>query len=107
MQANVPILDEAYQVTYGATRGLLAAARSAVARSATARYVRGTIGKSRTVAQLRQAGIENGAQTNGLEGWRTRVQRQVSNRLSCFLSFGAGDGNRTHDIQLGKLSFYH
>jgi hypothetical protein len=20
---------------------------------------------------------------------------------------GAGDGNRTHDIQLGKLSFYH
>ena len=23
------------------------------------------------------------------------------------LGFGAGDGNRTHDIQLGKLSFYH
>jgi hypothetical protein len=23
------------------------------------------------------------------------------------LSSGAGDGNRTHDIQLGKLSFYH
>jgi hypothetical protein len=23
------------------------------------------------------------------------------------LSAGAGDGNRTHDIQLGKLSFYH
>jgi hypothetical protein len=23
-----------------------------------------------------------------------------------FLSTGAGDGNRTHDIQLGKLTFY-
>jgi hypothetical protein len=23
------------------------------------------------------------------------------------MKFGAGDGNRTHDIQLGKLSFYH
>jgi hypothetical protein len=25
---------------------------------------------------------------------------------SNFLGFGAGDGNRTHDIQLGKLTFY-
>ena len=24
-----------------------------------------------------------------------------------FQGLGAGDGNRTHDIQLGKLSFYH
>lgn len=24
-----------------------------------------------------------------------------------YLKVGAGDGNRTHDIQLGKLSFYH
>jgi hypothetical protein len=24
-----------------------------------------------------------------------------------FQDLGAGDGNRTHDIQLGKLSFYH
>jgi hypothetical protein len=23
------------------------------------------------------------------------------------LSVGAGDGNRTHDTQLGKLMFYH
>ncbi len=23
------------------------------------------------------------------------------------LSVGAGDGNRTHDMQLGKLPFYH
>ncbi len=27
-------------------------------------------------------------------------------RPRCFGSFGAGDGNRTHDIQLGKLEFY-
>jgi hypothetical protein len=27
--------------------------------------------------------------------------------LEIELSPGAGDGNRTHDIQLGKLSFYH
>ena len=33
------------------------------------------------------------------------------NRYPCVrngsLAFGAGEGNRTLDIQLGKLSFYH
>jgi hypothetical protein len=29
------------------------------------------------------------------------------NHLDLFAKSGAGDGNRTHDIQLGKLSFYH
>jgi|HubBroStandDraft_6_1064221.scaffolds.fasta_scaffold520279_2 hypothetical protein len=28
-------------------------------------------------------------------------------RMAYDREFGAGDGNRTHDIQLGKLSFYH
>jgi hypothetical protein len=28
-------------------------------------------------------------------------------RAISFQGLGAGDGNRTHDIQLGKLSFYH
>ena len=27
--------------------------------------------------------------------------------IDCYRESGAGDGNRTHDIQLGKLSFYH
>ena len=27
-------------------------------------------------------------------------------RYETMLSIGAGDGNRTHDIQLGKLTFY-
>jgi hypothetical protein len=36
------------------------------------------------------------------------VQNRRQNRLfETELSAGAGDGNRTHDIQLGKLSFYH
>jgi integrase len=37
-----------------------------------------------------------------------KLQNRLQNRLSeIALSHGAGDGNRTHDIQLGKLSFYH
>ena len=35
----------------------------------------------------------------------TRVERAFEQLASC--ETGAGDGNRTHDIQLGKLSFYH
>ena len=33
--------------------------------------------------------------------------RRSSRSISTLVNFGAGDGNRTHDIQLGKLSFYH
>ena len=40
-----------------------------------------------------------------------RTIRHASGRRKLSVSFsalsGAGDGNRTHDIQLGKLSFYH
>ncbi len=36
------------------------------------------------------------------------MQNQQQNRLrKTGLSGGAGDGNRTHDTQLGKLMFYH
>jgi hypothetical protein len=36
------------------------------------------------------------------------MQNRPQNHLpETGLSVGAGDGNRTHDIQLGKLSFYH
>jgi hypothetical protein len=43
---------------------------------------------------------------------RPKREQQMQNRLQnrpgeLVLSIGAGDGNRTHDIQLGKLSFYH
>jgi hypothetical protein len=31
----------------------------------------------------------------------------LPSRSSAGAKAGAGDGNRTHDIQLGKLSFYH
>jgi hypothetical protein len=31
----------------------------------------------------------------------------LPNLLDNQLSIGAGDGNRTHDMQLGKLPFYH
>jgi hypothetical protein len=35
------------------------------------------------------------------------LQNRLQNRLpEIGLSVGAGDGNRTHDIQLGKLTFY-
>jgi hypothetical protein len=33
-------------------------------------------------------------------GWR-------ANRSAAGAKVGAGDGNRTHDTQLGKLMFYH
>jgi hypothetical protein len=36
------------------------------------------------------------------------MQNQQQNHLRKIrLSIGAGEGNRTLDIQLGKLSFYH
>jgi hypothetical protein len=36
------------------------------------------------------------------------LQNRLQNRLrKTGLSIGAGEGNRTLDIQLGKLSFYH
>jgi hypothetical protein len=35
------------------------------------------------------------------------MQNRLQNRPAGInLSVGAGDGNRTHDIQLGKLTFY-
>src|SRR5262249_23085222 len=39
-------------------------------------------------------------------GVRPKLQHEIvpPERIEVF---GAGDGNRTHDIQLGKLSFYH
>jgi hypothetical protein len=39
---------------------------------------------------------------------RTLVKRgRLADRSAGGATVGAGDGNRTHDIQLGKLSFYH
>ena len=35
------------------------------------------------------------------------ARRGVANCYQTLEKSGAGDGNRTHDIQLGKLSFYH
>jgi hypothetical protein len=61
-QANVPILDEAYQVTLPRHTRPIACGREkrGGAERATVRYVRGMIGKSRTVAPLRHGGVENG-----------------------------------------------
>ena len=36
-----------------------------------------------------------------------REQTEPSEDDDVFEEFGAGDGNRTHDTQLGKLMFYH
>jgi hypothetical protein len=35
---------------------------------------------------------------------RSKLFRRVACKL---LIFGAGDGTRTRDVQLGKLAFYH
>ena len=32
---------------------------------------------------------------------------RVNRKLDEFLGIGAGDGDRTRDVQLGKLAFYH
>jgi hypothetical protein len=37
----------------------------------------------------------------------TFAKEFVTPKAILFQCDGAGDGNRTHDIQLGKLSFYH
>jgi hypothetical protein len=36
-----------------------------------------------------------------------RQNRQQNRPRELVVSVGAGDGNRTHDTQLGKLMFYH
>ena len=39
---------------------------------------------------------------NGQGKWSALLEACIS----IVSGFGAGDGNRTHDIQLGKLTFY-
>ena len=59
------------------------------------RYVDRTAATQAVIAQLNKKEEHN-------------LQNRLQNRgCNIALSIGAGDENRTHDIQLGKLSFYH
>ena len=57
-------------------------------------------------------GSDNHNQIKAASGYTKREQQLFSKtclveKLLSSHRFGAGDGNRTHDIQLGKLSFCH
>ena len=58
-------------------------------------------------------GVAGGSRSDAGQSLRVAQDERLARRgrtcrkaLLCKESFGAGDGNRTHDIQLGKLTFY-
>ena len=53
-----------------------------------------------------QGCISTDDQTSGDDGGKTFVNKRVCAVLHND-SLKAGDGIRTHDVQLGKLAFYH
>jgi integrase len=64
------------------------------------------------VARIIRRYVDRSAATRAIIRQLTDRERNVQNRQQnrlrkSGLSVGAGDGNRTHDTQLGKLMFYH
>jgi hypothetical protein len=52
--------------------------------------------------------IEPGCHRNRLQIPYRSNRSKLCRRMVCkLLIYGAGDGTRTRDVQLGKLAFYH
>ncbi len=100
--APAPILDE---IVKPDAQGLKLLRDAAEAMKLTARGYHRVLKVARTLADLDgEEGVPPAAHRRGAVlplagGGGHRVKGQEKR-------FGAGDGNRTHDIQLGKLTFY-